>query len=371
MKAMILAAGFGERMRPLTEGRAKPSLPLVNRPIILHTLSYLKRHGISEAVINLHYFPESIRGLVGDGSRIGVKVHYSDEQSILGTAGGLKKAEAHFRGSGTFVMINGDFFTDCDLTAVIEQHKRTGATSTLILTPRQEGTDYGSVELDGDSRVVAIAGRPGLKGGTGHHGISGSGYTFSGIHILEPSILDGIPAGVRYEINREVYPVLMQQGALIKGFIHEGFWREFGTPRLYLTGSLAVLAECKDPFLAPIQQSEGVYLEQVSLPSTTTSAPPLLIGRGSVVGSNCSLLGGVVIGRQCRIGNDSAVRSSIIWDGARLADRVQLTDCIVTSGVFIPPRTSLTGRIFFRVDGYQGKKDNLERVGSCWAARIP
>ncbi len=370
MKAMILAAGLGERMRPLTEGRAKPSLPLLNRPIILHTLSYLKRHGIDEAVINLHYHPESIRGLVGDGSRIGVKVHFSDEQSILGTAGGLKKAEAHFRSFGTFIMINGDFFTDCDLTAAIEQHKRSGATSTLILTPRQEGADYGSVELDGDSRVVAIAGRPGLKDAPGRTGTTGSSYTFSGIHILEPPILDAIPPGVRYEINREVYPVLMQQGSLIKGFIHQGFWREFGTPRLYLTGSLAVLGECRDPSLVSLQQAEGVYLEQTTLPSTTTSAPPLLIGRGSNVGSNCSLLGGVVIGRQCRIGNDSALRSSILWDGARLAERVQLTECIVTSGVFIPPRTSLTGRMIFRVDGYQGKKDNLERVGSCWAARI-
>ena len=381
MKAMVLAAGFGERMRPLTEGRAKPSLPLVNRPIILQTLSYLKTQGVSEAMINLHHYPESIRGLVGDGSRIGMKVHYSEEQTILGTAGGLKKAEAYFRSAGTFIMTNSDFVTDCDLVAAVHEHQKSGAAATLILTPPRPGDDYGSVELDASGRVRSIAGRPGGRTVAAGIQISGSdwqadssqpqpGYTFTGIHILEPIVLDAIPPGVRYEINREVYPVLMQQGVLIKGYVHHGFWREMGTPRLYLDGSMMVLAEGRDQTLESIRKDDGVYLEDVELPPGTTSGPPLLVGRGSSIGQRCSLIGGVVIGRHCRIGNDCALRSSILWDGARLADRVQLTDCIVTSGAYLPPRTTLSARIIFRVDGYQGKKDNLERVGACWASRL-
>jgi len=362
MKAMILAAGLGERMRPLTDGRAKPSLPLLNRPIILQTLTYLKRYGVDEVVINIHHQPESIRGVVGDGSRIGLRVHYSEEQLILGTAGGLKKAEAHFRGGTTFIMINSDFVTDCDLGAAMEAHRQQAAAATLILAPHRPGTDYGSVEIDGDGRVLSIAGRPARQ--------TGSGYAFIGIHILEPGILDFIPPGIRFEINSELYPLLIHGGGLIKGHLFHGFWWEIGTPRLYLDGSLAILSENRDSTIAPHQQGDGIYLEQVDLPPSTTTAPPILIGRGTSIGRNCSFLGGVVIGRQCRVGGDCALRSSILWDGARVGDRSQLTECIVTSGVYVPPGTSLSGRILFRVDGYQGKKDHLERVGNCWAARL-
>jgi len=362
MKAMVLAAGFGERMRPLTEGRAKPSLPLVSRPIIIQTLAYLKRHGVDEAVINLHYMPESIRGLVGDGSRIGLKVHFSEEQSILGTAGGLKKAEAHFRDAGTFILINSDFATDCDLTAAVQSHRQSQAVSTMILVPRRGQAEYSPVVMDGDGRIISIA-------GAGREG-EGEAFTFTGIHILEPSILASIPSGVRYEINREVYPVLMHKGALIKGYLHQGFWRELGTPRLYLEGSMEVLAQGRDFSLDPLKQGDGIYLDGVVLPPNTVTGPPLYIGRGSVLGPRCSLHGGVIIGRQCNVGAGSALRSTLVWDGARLGDRVQLTDCIVTSGVYVPPMTNLTGRILFRVDGYQGKKDNLERVGTSWAARL-
>ncbi len=122
MKAMILAAGLGERMWPLTEGRAKPSLPLLNRPIIAFTLEHLARNGVKEAVINLHYQPESIRGIVGDGRKLGLKVHYSEEPIILGTAGGLKKAEPLLKDSGTFLMINSDSLSDCDLAAAAGDH---------------------------------------------------------------------------------------------------------------------------------------------------------------------------------------------------------------------------------------------------------
>jgi NDP-sugar pyrophosphorylase family protein len=367
---MILAAGLGERMRPLTETRAKPSLPVLNRPIIIQTLAYLKSQGVDEAVINLHHHPESIRGLVGDGSRLGIKVQYSEESTILGTAGGLKKAEAHFR-SGTFLMVNTDFVTDCDLAPAIAEHQKSGARATLVVTPRAPGAPYGSVELNPDGSVRSIAGLPVAPGGSAKNDEAGAeGYTFTGIHIIEPSVLEAIPAGAKFEINRQVYPSLMQQGQLIRGYVHKGIWYEMGTPSLYLEGSMSLLAH-GNPALAALRHADGLYLDQVRLPNTTEAAPPILIGRGSTLGPHCSLQGGVIIGRQCRLGSGCALRSSILWDGARLGDRVLLTDCIVTSGVFIPPMTTLSRRILFRVDGYAGKKDNLDRVGSNWAARIP
>jgi NDP-sugar pyrophosphorylase family protein len=359
MKAMLLAAGVGVRMRPLTEGRAKPSLPLLNRPIIAHTLAYLKSNGVDEVMINLHHHPESIRGLVGDGTRLGVKVQYSEEPLILGTSGGLKKAEEAFRGRGTFILINGDFVTDCDLGPVIEEHRRSGAQATMVLTPHKPGTAYGNVEIDSNSKVLSIGGPAPSEPITAAP--PAGGYTFTGLHILEPAVLDRIAPGVKSDINRDVYPAMMKSGALIRGWVHQGRWFEMGTPRLYLEGNLTLLAS---------REGDGIFLDQVKLPAMVNAAPPYMVGKGSTLGAQCSLQGGVVIGRQCQIGSGSALRSSILWDGARLGDRVQLTDCIVTSGVFVPPMTSLSGRVVFRVEGYQGRKENLERVGSSWAARI-
>src|SRR6267378_1923669 len=135
MKAMVLAAGLGERMWPLTEERAKPSLPLINRPLIAHTLEHLARHGVKEAVM---------------------KVHYSEEPVILGTAGGLKKAEPFLKDSGSFFMVNSDSISDCDLTAVLHKHREAGALATMVLMPQDPRADYGIVEMDERDRIARV-----------------------------------------------------------------------------------------------------------------------------------------------------------------------------------------------------------------------
>ncbi len=365
MKAMILAAGLGERMRPLTDGRAKPSLPVLNRPLISLILDFLKRHGVTEAMINLHHCPDSIRGILGDGRRIGLKVSYSEETLILGTAGGLKKVEGFFRGSGTFILINGDFLTDCDLGAALKAHREAGATATMVLAPVRPEMEYGIVEVDDRGNILRIAGLP-----AGQPSSDARHFNFIGLHILEPAILDAIPAGRKVEINREVYPGLIQGGKTVKGFIHAGFWREMGTPRLYLDGSLALLRSAAIPPPNANMSTEGIYLDQATLPEDAVVSPPVLIGKGTTVGAGCSLLGGVVIGRQSILGRGCALRSTIIWDGGRVGDGAALTDCIVTSGVYVPPGTSVSGKIIFRVEGYQGKKERLERLGGCWMSPL-
>jgi NDP-sugar pyrophosphorylase family protein len=362
---MVLAAGFGERMRPLTETRAKPSLPMLNRSLIVHTLDYLRRQGVSEVVINLHHRPDSIRGAVGDGSRLGIRVTYSEEPVILGTAGGLKRAEAQFRGTGSFMMINSDSITDCDLGSALKKHRESRALATMVLTSPQRDEDYGVVEVGDRDRIERIAGRP--QGGPLPH--TGR-YIFTGLHIMEPEILDAIPADGPSEINRDVYPRLVSEGKLIKAFVHTGFWRELGNPRLYIDGSIALLNQGGDPWLADLRVSEGIYLDRLSLPSGTITEPPILLGRGSTVGRSCSLLGGVISGRQVQIDDGCGIHSSIIWDGARIGDGAKLSDCIVTSGVYVPPGATLSGKIILRAAGYQGRRDRLERLGTCFMVGI-
>jgi len=361
MKAMVLAAGFGERMRPLTEARAKPSLPVLNRPMIVHTLDYLRRHKVSDVMINLHHEPESIRGVVGDGSRLGLRVHYSEEPVLLGTAGGPKKVEEFFADQGCFILINSDFITDCDLEAVVKKHRETGALATLVLTPPRPDTDYGVVEMGDRERIERIAGRP--QGDPDPHA---GRYTFTGLHVLDPAVLRDIPGGEKVEINRTVYPRLISEGKTIRGFVHSGLWRELGTPRLYIDGSIAVLSAGRDPALAALRAAEGIYLDRAAMPSNVTLYPPVLLGRGATVGADSQLTGGAVIGRQVRIGRECTLTRTIVWDGARIGDRARLVDCIVTSGVYVPPGAVLQNMIVLRVEGYQGPKDRLERLGSNW-----
>src|SRR6266571_5461837 len=247
MKAMILAAGMGERMWPLTEERAKPSLSLINRPMIAHVLEHLARHGVEEAMINLHYHPESIRGLVGDGKKYGVKVHYSDEPVILGTAGGLKKAETFLKDSAPFFMINSDSIGDCDLSAALKKHRESAALATMVLMPQDPKSGYSTVEMDERDRIVRVAGSPpgGSESRTGR-------YFFAGIHVFEPEIFDAIPSG-KSEINSAIYPKLIAAGRVITGQVHAGFWKELGNPRLYLEGALAVLRGGQDPSLEALK----------------------------------------------------------------------------------------------------------------------
>jgi NDP-sugar pyrophosphorylase family protein len=359
MKAMVLAAGLSERMRPLTEDRAKPSLPLLNRPIIVHTLEHLKRHGVEEVIINLHYQPESIRGIVGDGSRHGLKVHFSEEPIILGTAGGLKKAEEFLR-DGPFVLANADSVSDCDLGAALRKHQESDSVATMVLTPCDPAAAYGIVEVGEGDRIQRIAGHP-----PGDTDPRAGRYHFTGLHILEPEIFDLIPQG-RIDINRDVYPRLIASGKPPTAYVHAGFWRELGTPRLYLDGSMAILRERKDPTLQALRASDGIYLDKVSLPADVTAEPPVLAARGTTFGTTCALLGGVVIGRQARIGKGCSLRSTVVWDGARIGDGARLSECVVMSGVNVPPRVGLTGKIFLRPEGHHGGRNRFERLGGCW-----
>jgi NDP-sugar pyrophosphorylase family protein len=364
MKAMVLAAGLGERMWPLTEERAKPSLPLINRPVIAHILEHLSRHGVTEAVINLHYQPDSIRGLIGDGRKYGVKVHYSEEPVILGTAGGLKKAEALLRGQESIFLINSDSISDCDLGALLKKHRESAALSTMVLMPQDPKAGYSTVEMDERSRIVRIAGRP--EGPP----IAGTGqYFFTGIHLVEPGIFDAIPAG-KSEINSDVYPRLISSGKNIKGYLHKGFWRELGNPRLYLEGALAVLRTIKSPGLESLKASDGIYLDRVTFPKDVAIEPPVYIGRGAQIGTDSALLGGVVIGRQVSIAKGCSLRTTVVWDGARIGEGSRLSECIVTSGVSVPAGVSLTNKIFLRAEGFQGKKQRMERLGGCWMINL-
>jgi len=317
---MVLAAGLGTRLRPLTNTVPKPLLPVANRPILEYTFSLLSGAGIGEVILNTHHLSDRLE----EGLRLldtsGVRVHLSREPKILGTAGGPKKARS-FLGEETFLLVNGDFLIDIDLQEVVNFHRSSGARATMVLRRDERG----GIFVDGKGLIRQFlepreAALPGW-----------ARTDFTGIHLLEPEVLKLIPRNTPWEINRQVYPAMLRQGWAVSGFIHNGYWREAGDPARYLAANLDVISG-KAGKISPLPRSGSLN------PGGEGCSSPLLIGEGAVVEPEAALGPGAVIGPQARIGRGATVRNSVILegtdvpDGALVENEIRAPDGTLTAG---------------------------------------
>jgi NDP-sugar pyrophosphorylase family protein len=308
MKAMILAAGFGSRLWPLTIGRTKPAIPFLNRPLIDYTIDYLRRHGIEDLIINLHHEPESVTEQIGDGSRYGVKITYSlEEPEILGTSGALDRVR-HLLREDTFIVINGKIITDIDLNLALATHRKCKAIATLVLRSNAAREYFREVKITEEGRIAKFAGFP--EPGDRQPSVAAipnPPLMFTGIHILEPAIFDYIPQGVFSDSVKDVYPKAMAAGEFIAAHIGEGSWFELSTLERYLTISLEFW-----------QRDE----------------------RNRSIMSGAS---GLVMGDGCIIEPGAIVERSILWKGVRIERGAKVTECIIADNVVIPE-----GAVFYR-----------------------
>ncbi|MCS6815941.1 MAG: NDP-sugar synthase [Blastocatellia bacterium] len=291
MRAMILAAGLGTRLWPLTADRAKAAVPFLNKPIIVRLIEYLKHYGFTDVIINLHHQGESIRRVVGDGSAWGVRVFYSEEPEILGTGGALDKVR-HLLQDETFLVINGKIITDIDLHAVCDAHRRRAALATLVLMKNLQRERFSIVEVDGDGKIVRFGGMPSPQEMPGDH----APLLFTGIQVVEPEIFDFIPRGVFSHTTMDVYPRAIASGQCIAAYIAEGQWYELSTLERYLNASLAFLRREGRSFIA----GEGTVIE-----------------------------------------DDAEVRESVLWERVRIGRGARLRQCIIGDDVTIPPGSDL------------------------------
>ena len=226
MKAMVLAAGLGTRLRPLTETLPKPLLPVAGRQILEWNLLLLKRHGITEVIINLHHLGDQIVRALGDGARFGLRLAYSHEPTLQGTSGGIKQA-APFLKDGPFLVINGDTLSECDLTALIAAHRASAALATLAVRDDPEASTWGPVTLDAHGRILQINGNPPLA----EPRAALPACMFAGIHVMEQAVLNAIPSGPGSIID--VYGSLLRQGRPLHGYRMSGYWSDIGDPERY------------------------------------------------------------------------------------------------------------------------------------------
>lgn len=308
MRAVVLVGGEGRRLRPLTDTRPKPMMNLVDRPFVAHQLDLLHHHGITEVVFSCGYRPDALRDYFGDGAARGMSIHYVVDPEPLGTAGAIRNARELLDGSPVLVL-NGDILTDLDIGGLIAQHRSTGARGTIALTPVEDPSAFGLVRLHDDLRVAAFVEKPSPE-----QLIPGEPFRINaGTYVLEPEVVESIPAGVACSIEREIFPVLAERGALY-GHPSGAYWRDIGTPASYLGAHLDVLS--------------GVA-------RTEAPAGGCYVGGRSLVDAAAELDEVSCIGGGCMVGAGARIRGSVVGDGTRVDAGALLDGAIVGADVVV------------------------------------
>jgi NDP-sugar pyrophosphorylase family protein len=308
MRAIILSAGYGTRLWPLTEDRTKPAIPILGKPLVGYVAEYVASYGFDEIVVNLHHRPESVRAALGDGSKFGVKLHYVEEPVILGTSGALDNTREFFQDE-TFLAINGKIITDIDLRAALETHRQMNALATLVLLRNRKRERFSMVHVE-RGRVTGFGGMPESNGS--------DPFMFTGIQLLEPRIFDYIPRGVFSHSTTDVYPQAIANGETIAAHVAGGTWRELSTLKRYLDISVEMLKE-----------------------------------RGQLY----------VAGRNCNVASTAQITHSVLWDNVAVSSNAYVHGCILADSVRISEGCSFRNAVVVRRELIEGKTPPEKAVG--------
>ncbi|MDD4801441.1 MAG: NDP-sugar synthase [Syntrophomonas sp.] len=316
MKAMIMAAGVGSRLMPMTIEIPKPMIAMANRPLMANTVKLLQKHGFNDIICNLHYHADSIRNYFGDGQPWGVSMQYSLEKELMGTAGGVKRCEWFL--DDTFVIISGDALTDIDIARLVQDHQRKGALATIALKEVDDVENYGIVICDEDGLIQNFQEKPRSEQAL-------SRVANTGIYVFEPEIFQYIPAGQFYDFGKQVFPHLVKAKCPFYGIAVDDYWCDVGNIDTYRQANADILAG-------------KVRAEIAGTLTSLNNGSILLMGENSQVSPNAALEGNVVIGCGCRVGDNVKICDSVIWndtiiaDGSIIKGAVVGSNCIIGSG---------------------------------------
>lgn len=316
MQALILAGGEGTRLRPLTLNTPKPIVPIVNQPFLLRQIELLKKAGIKEIILSLNYQPFEIEKVLGDGSAFGVKLNYLIEPLPLGTAGAYKFAEKFL--NDPTIVLNGDILTDIDLSAVVEHHQKLEAIATIVLTPVENPSAYGLVELGNNSEVLRFLEKPKAEE------ISQININTinAGIYILEPEVLSFIPKDEKYSFEYQLFPDLLNRKENFFGFTaHNNYWLDIGTHERYLQAHFDLIGgKFKDHLISTndsFNAAEDAEIDDRSI-----------IGKNSQIRSGAKIVNSV-IGENVLIEENSSIINSVIWNDVFIGSDSDVSNCVI------------------------------------------
>jgi mannose-1-phosphate guanylyltransferase len=332
MKALILAAGLGTRLRPITHLLPKPMLPVFGVPLIEHIVVQLKDQGIDRIFVNLHHMPEKVMDHLQDGRRLGVEIRYSLEPKILGTAGAIKKLEEELRGA-PFLVVNGDTVRPISLEALLERHRALGKAVTLLLQEDPEGPDSESVFLSEGGEVAGF-----WSLGTREAPSCIKPCHFLGVQVMEPEVLSLIPRDTFWEAQK-LWKELLQNGLGLAGYCEEGYWKDLGTVDAYLELHRDFLDGRAKGLIPARELKKGIWMgKDVSIGGEVEIISPVFLGEGTLLGKGSKVGPYAIVGPKSQLGGGSRAERCIIWREAKIESKKVVREEIVGDGVriFVP-----------------------------------
>ncbi len=322
MKAVVMAGGEGTRLRPLTSNQPKPMVPIVGKPCMEHILELLRRHGMTDVVVTVAFLPQAIRSYFGNGENLGIDIEYSVEESPLGTAGSVKLAAGKL--DDTFLVISGDALCDVDLTSLVEFHREKGASVSIGLKSVDNPLEFGIVVTDEEGKVERFLEKPSW------------GQVFSdtintGIYVIEPEVLRHVPTDRPYDFSKELFPLLLEMGRPMYGFVMDGYWQDIGNLDQYRQANFDALDERVHLEIPGIRLRGNVWL-----------------GEG-VDAEIDAVEGPAYVGNYCRIGPDATIGAyTVLGPSVTLRDAARVSRSIVDASTYIGRSTLVEGTIIGR-----------------------
>jgi NDP-sugar pyrophosphorylase family protein len=330
-QAVILAGGQGTRLRPLTLARAKPVVPLLNRPFLAYQLSLLRHHDVTDVILSCSYRVNDVQAALGDGHELGVRLRYVVEPEPLGTGGGVRNAAD--LASGTVFVLNGDVLTDVDLTAMRRFHEARGSRTTIYLAPVPDPRAYGLVETDAEGRLERFREKPGPDE------VITTNLINAGVYLIDAALLHRIPPDRPVSIEREFFPALIADGVPSFGWAPQTYWRDIGNLAAYREAQIDLLHErVRTPLTPPGERRDGSWIA-----AGTTIAPgarvigPSLIGTHVTLGEGCQIGPLAVIGNHCSIASGSRIEASVLWERVQVGPNAHIQDSVIGSDTRIQP----------------------------------
>ncbi len=334
MRAVLMAGGSGTRLRPLTCELPKPMVPILNRPIAEHIVHLLKQHHIHEVITTLYYLPDVIRNHFQDGREFGIQMTYAvEEDQPLGTAGCVRNVAELL--NSPFLVISGDCITDFNLSAAIAFHQQQQAIATLVLTRVPNPLEFGVVITAPDGKIKRFLEKPSTSEVF-------SDTVNTGIYILEPEVLNYLPAQEESDFSKDLFPLLLEQGKPLYGYIAEGYWCDVGHLDAYREAQYSALAQRVKLQVPYPARSPSLWIgDNTYIDPTVNIEPPVMIGNNCRIGSHVHIEPGTIIGDNVTIGSHATLKRPIIWNGAIIGEEVQLRACVIGRGTRIDRRAQV------------------------------
>jgi len=343
---MVLAAGKGTRLFPLTGEIPKPMAPVVDTPIIHHIFDLLARHGVAEVYVNVHYLADALLKAYGEVSRInGMTVHLLRERELTGTAGGVKhlaKVAPTGAFEETFVVISGDALTDIDIKDLVAFHEEKGALATIALRRVYDTSEFGVVEVDRRGNILGFQEKPVPEKAI-------STLANAGIYVFEPRAVSYIPENTFFDFARDVFPRFLEAKEKFIGYQGDFYWSDIGTLEAYRQAQYDVFSGKVRVKVPGEKRGETLWVgENAQIHPSVGLEGYVVVGRDAVIGRDTVLAGNVTIGRDCWIRRGSTIKSSILLPGSSVGEGAYLEDCIVGHGYEVRAGETIRGGALIR-----------------------